>query len=178
MANFHPWINSSNIEIVYKDRRGGVKSSHSCLRDWISEILVLISITSCKVALVMPKLLWSYQYLIRYKYIVNLNHHPNYWANYMSLYHFLYKSTWQLMINLIKTINDWTSHLPPVPVVICYHETWVWHAATKFWILPEHFPKNGPVIRVNLDVKGGPPAHGRVALVVVPLLLHGDQEAG
>ena len=77
-----------------------------------------------------------------------------------------------------KTINDWTPHLPPVPVVICYHETWVRDAATKFWILPELFPKNRPVIRVNLDVKGGPPAHGRVALVVVPLLLHGDQEAG
>ena len=82
------------------------------------------------------------------------------------------------MINIIKkTINDWT-HLPPVPVVICYHETWVWDAVTKFWILPELFQKNRPVIRVNLNVKGGPPAHGRVALVVVPLLLHGDQEAG
>ena len=83
------------------------------------------------------------------------------------------------MINVIKN-NQWLDTPPTSPSRNLLSRD----LSSGRWkqnfvhILTEHFPKNRPVIRVNLDVKGGPPAHGRVALVVVPLLLHGDQEAG
>ena len=52
--------------IFYKTPPGGVKSSHSCFINWISEIVVAISIVSLKMASVMPKLLWSYHYLVKF----------------------------------------------------------------------------------------------------------------